>query len=584
MALASINNSSYGANAPSARMNVEVHSISSSDVTFKCTIEYISNGHVGGSISTTWGGWIVARISNIYAAQEEHNFGTQTFTKSNLAEVETIHSCYVTLPLKSNNGMNWDLEYPFYFYFDFTYDNKSWRNGINTSYASLSDWETFTITYNANGGSGAPSSQTKTIGTSIALSSSIPSRAGHIFQGWAASSNGSVLYQPGATYHADVSVTLYAIWQIITYQITYNANSGSGGPTSQTKTYDVDLVITSSTPTKEGYVFQGWATSATSIAVAYSPGSVYTSNAAITLYAVWVKGYTKPRINNFAVYRCDQNGNADDSGTYVSVKFDYATDLVPTSMEITYQASSGGDYNTEGVVVPPATWSDSSNAYVGNFNQIIGGSLSTENSYEITVTIADGGEGKSTTRTLSIGGAFFLTDELVGGRGYAFGKAAEWNNYVDFNLYTMFRKDMELHPDTKIKIEGWKYKPYYSSGDSIMLSIHTSGYLTSSMKSVNFTIPLSKPIIGHPTATISSGNGFILRQNNDYTHGSASSTYVTPDSYTGHLMTVDNTYETDEDVHEAYAIRIVATFSATTNAVNNSPIGIHWNGTITLTD
>jgi uncharacterized repeat protein (TIGR02543 family) len=71
----------------------------------------------------------------------------------------------------------------------------------------------FTVSYDANGGSGAPASQTKTGGEPLLLSSEEPTRDGYIFQGWATTPNGMVLYQPGASYVTDASVTLYAIWK-----------------------------------------------------------------------------------------------------------------------------------------------------------------------------------------------------------------------------------------------------------------------------------------------------------------------------------------------------------------------------------
>lgn len=72
--------------------------------------------------------------------------------------------------------------------------------------------QTYTVKYDANGGSGAPSSQTKTQGTDLTLSSTKPTRSGYIFKGWATSKNGNVAYNPGGKYSKDASVTLYAVW------------------------------------------------------------------------------------------------------------------------------------------------------------------------------------------------------------------------------------------------------------------------------------------------------------------------------------------------------------------------------------
>lgn len=74
-------------------------------------------------------------------------------------------------------------------------------------------WNYYTITYHANGGSGAPESQTKVYNQSIVLSSVSPIRENYIFSGWARKSDSqSIDYKPGATYSLNEDVTLYAIW------------------------------------------------------------------------------------------------------------------------------------------------------------------------------------------------------------------------------------------------------------------------------------------------------------------------------------------------------------------------------------
>ena len=71
-----------------------------------------------------------------------------------------------------------------------------------------------TVSYNANGGSGAPGNQTKWWGEFLTLSSTRPTRANHTFLGWATSANGAVIYQPGGRYGADNDNTLYAVWKL----------------------------------------------------------------------------------------------------------------------------------------------------------------------------------------------------------------------------------------------------------------------------------------------------------------------------------------------------------------------------------
>ncbi len=118
------------------------------------------------------------------------------------------------------------------------------------------------------------------------------------------------------------------------------------------------------------------------------------------------------------------------------------------------------------------------------------------------------------------------------------------------------------------------FKPYYGKGDVLEFTLQTAGFITSSSTSLGFVIPISKPIIGNPTVTVSSINGFKLRQRNSssggsYTHGSSADVYAKPSKYTA-------------AINDGANISVVATFSTTTNAVNNSPIGVYWNGKVTL--
>ena len=77
-------------------------------------------------------------------------------------------------------------------------------------------------------------------------------------------------------------------WDVTpTYSVTYNANGGSGAPSAQTKTKDVSLTLSTTRPTRAGYNFLGWATSSSATSAQYQPGSTYTANANVTLYAVW---------------------------------------------------------------------------------------------------------------------------------------------------------------------------------------------------------------------------------------------------------------------------------------------------------
>ena len=80
----------------------------------------------------------------------------------------------------------------------------------------------------------------------------------------------------------------------VSYTVKYNANGGSGAPSSQSMKHNKSLTVSTTVPTRTGYTFMGWATSSTSGEVKYAPGGTYKTNANVTLYAVWEKAKDIP--------------------------------------------------------------------------------------------------------------------------------------------------------------------------------------------------------------------------------------------------------------------------------------------------
>jgi len=76
----------------------------------------------------------------------------------------------------------------------------------------------YIISYDANGGTGAPTDQTKYYGTDLTLSSTVPTRSGYTFLGWSSSSTAtSATYGAGGTYTSNETITLYAVWKHMMY-------------------------------------------------------------------------------------------------------------------------------------------------------------------------------------------------------------------------------------------------------------------------------------------------------------------------------------------------------------------------------
>ena len=87
---------------------------------------------------------------------------------------------------------------------------------ITISRATNYDIPTYSVKYNANGGSGAPSAQTKYKDEPLTLSKTVPTRENYTFLGWSSSATATKAeYAAGASYTKNADVTLYAVWKLI---------------------------------------------------------------------------------------------------------------------------------------------------------------------------------------------------------------------------------------------------------------------------------------------------------------------------------------------------------------------------------
>lgn len=294
----------------------------------------------------------------------------------------------------------------------------------------------YTVSYNANSGSGAPASQTKIHGVDLTLSSAKPTKTGNDFTGWATAANGSIAYQPGAKYTANANVTLYAKWSPHTFTIKFDANGGSGGaPTSLLQSYgkSIDL-LTVTPPTRENYTFIGWSRSSVATTAEYPADDIVAFNANVTLYAVWKLNYIKPTIFNFTVERCYASGDTAEDGTNALVKFDWKTTVAATEAIIKVSLARGGStHKVEQITLI---------GQQGSVSHIFGESsesvLSNETSYSVDVIVRDIHNEQKVTTTLP--SSLFTIDFYRGGTGAAFGKVAEYADRVQFGWDGEFLK------------------------------------------------------------------------------------------------------------------------------------------------
>ena len=158
-----------------------------------------------------------------------------------------------------------------------------------------SSWvaDTYIVSYNANGGNGAPTatSQNYTFGASnLSLTTKgTLARTGYTFAGWNTLATGlGTNYLENASYKPAASIILYAKWTPGNYTLTLDRNGSTG-----TAINGIAIVagtaksLSGFSYTRDGYTLLGWNSLADGTGTSYAIGSSVTFFANTTLYANW---------------------------------------------------------------------------------------------------------------------------------------------------------------------------------------------------------------------------------------------------------------------------------------------------------
>lgn len=243
------------------------------------TAKFYANGGKFSDGSTTW-------TKTVYSGERNYfsQMGIPTLTKSGC----TADGWYMTNASGTVYRQYFDTGDATEFYAHWNCSSSGGETGGGENPTPT----TYIVKYNANGGTGAPSNQTKKQGESLTISTTKPTKTGYTFTSWNTKKDGTgTKYDIGASYTTDADLTLYAQYKenTVTYTVKYDANGGENAPKEQTKTKGKELVLSTTVPTKEGYKFVNWNTKKDGTGTSYNAGSKYTTEASITLYAQYEK-------------------------------------------------------------------------------------------------------------------------------------------------------------------------------------------------------------------------------------------------------------------------------------------------------
>jgi uncharacterized repeat protein (TIGR02543 family) len=154
----------------------------------------------------------------------------------------------------------------------------------NFTLTALWNTQTFTYSYDTNGGGTAPSGGTKTYGESLVLAASTGlSKTGYTFAGW---NDGSTTINAGTSVSITTNKIYVAQWSAQSFTISYSGNSPTSGSVTSGSYVagGVPYAIAANGFTKVGYTFAGWKDASNN---SYAVGSGYSSAADLVLTAQW---------------------------------------------------------------------------------------------------------------------------------------------------------------------------------------------------------------------------------------------------------------------------------------------------------
>ena len=339
-----------------------------------------------------------------------------------------------------------------------------------------------------------------------------------------------------------INVTVAALM----YTVSYNANGGSGAPSSQIKTKDTALTLSLTEPTCSGYTFLGWSASPGSMTPEYYPGYNFYENKDIVLYAVWKKTTSETDITDVAstltISPTSYPTGTLTVGSYYSLQGDVTSNYKITSIKAEILTSSGGSTGITKTVKPNAT---SYSLYDSDIDTAMTFNTLSAGTYKLKFTATDDSgktetwqsgnftvENKATNLTLKINATAYPKGTLTVGSYYSL-QGTVTSNYKITSIkaeiltssgvstgitktvkpnvtsYSLYNSDIDAAMTFNTLSAGTYKLKFIATDDSGKTETWQSGNFTVENKATNSTLKINAT--AYPKGTLTVGSYYSLQ-------------------------------------------------------------------------
>ena len=230
-----------------------------------------------------WGAYVTVDLGKaigtpvVYTITFNSNDGTSVESQN----VNAGEKLTEPTPAPTKEGFTFDGWYE-----DSTFSKKfDFNTPITDNMTLYAKWteNKYTLTFDANGGSGTMTPVTDLTGEYTLPANEFTAPSGKQFKGWSLTTDGAIVTKVDMTENR----TVYAIWEnipVVTYTVSFAANGGTGTMADVTGVSGEYTLPANGFTAPDGKQFKGWATSAYGSVIS---GTTYEVSSDTTFYAIW---------------------------------------------------------------------------------------------------------------------------------------------------------------------------------------------------------------------------------------------------------------------------------------------------------